>query len=207
MELDPNERVVTEPGAMTSMEAGIDLRAKINGGIFRALLIKLFGSETFFINSYKNISKKSKKLVLSKRYPGEIKASELAHGQTLYLQPGAFIACTKNVTFSLAWAGISSFLARIGLFKIEIKGPGTVWYGAYGAIIKKQVKGSYLIDSGHLLSYSKHLELSTKLAGGIFSSFFGGEGLILKVKGEGTIELQTRSVGSFVSWLNPKFWS
>jgi uncharacterized protein (AIM24 family) len=43
------------------------------------------------------------------------------------------------------------------------------------------------------------------LAGGIFSSLFGGEGLVLKLKGNGKIKLQTRSLGGLAGWLNPRF--
>jgi len=64
----------------------------------------------------------------------------------------------------------------------------------------------FIVDSGHLLSYPEGMKLKIKLSGGIFSSFFSGEGLVLKLIGSGKIKLQTRSLGGLAGWLNPKFW-
>jgi hypothetical protein len=43
-----------------------------------------------------------------------------------------------------------------------------------------------------------------QLAGGLFSSIFGGEGLVTRVVGHGRIVIQTRSVSGLASWINPK---
>jgi uncharacterized protein (AIM24 family) len=48
------------------------------------------------------------------------------------------------------------------------------------------------------------MKLKVQLAGGIFSSFFGGEGLVTRVEGVGQIVIQTRSLSGLAGWLNPK---
>jgi len=93
-----------------------------------------------------------------------------------------------------------------GLFRLKIYGTGTVWYGAFGSIVEKEVNGTYIVDSGHLLSYPPSIKLRIQLSGGIFSSFFSGEGLVLRLEGSGKIKLQTRSIGGLAGWLNPRFW-
>lgn len=206
LDLEPGEGVRTEPGAMASMDTGIDLMANFNGGFFAGLLIKFLGSESLFINTFKNMSNQTKRLVLSKNSPGEIVEQELS-GETLFIQPGAFIAGTAGIKYKLSWAGISSWLAGEGLFRLRVHGNGTLWYGAYGAVVEREVKGEYIVDSGHLLSYPEDMGYKIKLSGGIFSSFFGGEGLVLKMVGHGKIKLQTRSIGGLAGWLNPRFWS
>ena len=87
-----------------------------------------------------------------------------------------------------------------------MRGNGIVFYGAYGAVVEKEVNGEYIVDSGHLLSYPKNIKLNIKLSGGIFSSIFSGEGLVLKLTGQGKIKLQTRSIQGVASWLNSKFF-
>ncbi|MEC9284205.1 MAG: TIGR00266 family protein [Bdellovibrionota bacterium] len=202
--LDPGQGVRTEPGAMASMDAGIDVMANMNGGFFTAILMFFFGKESFFINTFKNLSQNPQKLVVSKCSPGEIVEHKL-EGETLFLQPGAFVAGSAGVKYKLSWAGISSWLAREGLFRIRCYGTGTVWYGAYGAVVEREIDGEYIVDSGHLLSYGEEMSYTIKMSGGIFSSIFGGEGLVLKMQGKGTIRLQTRSVGGLAGWLNPRF--
>lgn len=204
VELDPKEALISEPGAMSSMDYGIDLKSRLNGGIFRALILKFLGKESLFINRFYNTEEESQTLFLTQKFPGQI-CSEEIDGEPLYIQPGAFIACTQGVKFSLRWAGFSSWLGGEGLFRLLIRGKGTVWYGAYGAVIEKQILGEYIVDNGHLLSYPKEMKLSIQLAGGIFSSLFGGEGLVLKLSGTGKVKLQTRSLGGLAGWLNPRF--
>lgn len=204
--LPPNKSITTEAGAMASMDKDIDLSTRFNGGFFNALILKIFGKETIFINTLKNTSNREQTLYLTQPTPGEIVQVDLK-GEDLYIQPGSYVASTPGITFGLRWAGFSSWLAREGLFRIQISGRGTVWYGAFGAVVEKEVNGEYIVDSGHLLSYPPNMQLQIKLSGGIFSSFFGGEGLVLKLIGKGKIKIQTRSIGGLAGWLNPRFWS
>lgn len=204
-DLSPGDTLVTEAGAMASMGSGIDLRSGLNGNLLSALLIKFFGSETLFINRFRNVSKDVQSIVLTNPTPGEIICAEL-NNEHLYLQAGAFIASTEGIRFRLRFAGFSSWMAGEGLFRLLVSGTGKVWYGAFGAIVPRQVHGSYIVDSGHLLSYPTGMKLKIQLSGGLFSSFFGGEGFVLRLEGQGTIQLQTRSLGGLAGWLNPKFW-
>lgn len=204
VKLKPGEEIITEPGAMASMDAGVDLRTKINGHVFRALTIKFLGKESIFINRLTNNTQKDASVVLTQPTPGEIDQVAL-NGGSLYLQPGAFLACTSGVKFGLRWAGITSWMAGEGLFRLKISGHGTCWYGAYGSIVEKKVVGSYLIDNGHLLSYPTHMKLKLQLAGGLVGSFLGGEGFVARIEGNGIIKMQTRSIGGLAGWLNPKF--
>lgn len=203
--LVPGESIVTESDAMSSMAADLDLRTRTNGGFFTALMRKLLGGETFFINRFVNNSKGSRKLTLVQPTPGGIRCRELDN-TTLYLQPGAFLACTEGVTLGLKWAGLVSWIAREGLFKLAISGNGKVWYGAYGALLEKEIDGEYIVDTSHLVAYDPGITLKLQLAGGIFSSLFGGEGLVTRVVGKGRIVVQTRSLEGLAGWTNPKFW-
>lgn len=203
--LKPNESITTESGAMASMGSGVDLRSRFNGGFFKALIIKFLGKESMFINTLTNTADTEQDVYVTQPTPGEIVHAELKN-ETLFIQAGAYIASSKGIKFKLSWAGFSSFLAREGLFRIRVFGTGHVWYGAYGAVVEKEVNGEYIVDSGHLLAYPEDMQLKIQLAGGIFSSFFSGEGFVLRLEGSGTIKLQTRSLGGVAGWLNPKFW-
>jgi len=205
IELAPGETVIAESDAMSSMAADLDLSTKLNGGVIGALLRKYLGGETAFINQFKNNGRAPMALTLVQPTPGDIVAREL-RGETLYLQPGAFLAMTVGVKLSLKWAGLVSWVAREGLFKIAVSGNGTVWYGAYGALLEREIDGEYIIDTAHLVAYEEGISLRLQMAGGIFSSLLGGEGLVTRVSGRGKVVIQTRSLPGLAGWLNPKFW-
>jgi uncharacterized protein (TIGR00266 family) len=128
----------------------------------------------------------------------------LGENDSISVESGAYICSTPDVRFSLRFAGFTSFIAREGLFKIDLHGPGTVWFGSYGAVEERTVQGEMIVDSGHLIAYDPGVRLKLQLSNGIFGSFFGGEGLVTRVEGNGRIFIQTRSVPGLASWSNSK---
>lgn len=204
VDLEPGEAIIAESDAMSSMAAALDLKASFNGGFFKGLLRKFFGGESLFINEFKNNTDKQCRLTLVQACPGEIRAMTL-NGESFCLQPGAFLACTPGVKLGLQWAGLVSAIAREGLFRLIVSGNGTIWYGAYGALLEREIDGEYIVDTSHLVAYEPTIKLKLQLAGSIFSSIFGGEGLVTRVMGQGKIIIQTRSLSGLTGWVNPKF--
>lgn len=203
VKLAPGEKVIAESDAMSSMAADLDMRAKFNGGFFIALLRKFLVGETIFINHFSNNTQGERGLTLVQPTPGGVRCLELDNS-TFYLQPGAFLACTGEVRLGVKFAGFVSWLAREGLFRIVVSGTGKVWYGAYGALLEREIDGEYIVDTSHLVGYTPGIALKLQLAGGIFSSLLGGEGLVTRVVGKGRIVIQTRSLSGLASWINPK---
>ena len=205
VDLSPGETIYSESGAMTSMSADLDLKAKMNGGFFSALFKRLLGNESFFIGQFTNNTDGQRRLTLTQATPGQIHELDL-NDSSICMQPGAYLASTEGVHLGIRWAGITSFIAREGLFKLVASGTGKLWFGAYGGLIEHQVSGEFIVDSGHLVAYDPKIKLRLQLSGGIFSSFFGGEGLVTRLNGSGRVFLQSRSLSGLTDWINPKLW-
>jgi len=203
VDLEPGESIVAESDAMSSMHADLDMKTRTNGGFFKAFLRKFFGGESFFINEFVNNTDGPRRVTLVMSTPGDIRELEL-HGNSLCFQPGAYVASTTGVKLGLRWAGFRSWISKEGLFKLVVSGEGKAFYGAYGVLIEKEVDGEYIVDTSHLVSYEPQLKLKLQMAGGIFSTFFGGEGLVSRLEGKGKIVIQTRSLSGLASWLNPR---
>lgn len=203
LRLAPGESVVAESDAMSTMSTNIEMRAKLNGGFFGGLMRKFLGSESLFINTFSNTSQSVASMTLVQPYPGDLRCADI-DGNELFMQPGAFVACTPDVKLKLTWAGFKSWLAKEGLFRFRVSGQGKVWYGAYGALLARELDGEAIVDTSHLVSYEPGVKLNIQLAGGIFSSFFGGEGLVTRISGKGHYVIQSRSMESLGGWLKPK---
>jgi uncharacterized protein (TIGR00266 family) len=193
------DRIVSESGAMASMSSAITLSTRWNGGFIAAILRRLFGGESLFVNEFTTESRGE--LVLTQSTPGDMECLTL-NGNAMYLQPGAFVACDPTVELGLSYAGIRSWLAREGLFRLRVSGTGRVWIGAYGAIVAKELEGEYVVDSSHLVAYEPSVQLSLGFAGSLLSSLLSREGLVLRLRGPGRIYLQTRSVEGLAAWVN-----
>jgi len=208
VDLEPGEKVTAESGAMQSMSADLDLKAHLNGGFFSALGKKWFGGESLMASSYINATSGTRRVTLAQDVPGELCRRDLAEGEELCLQRGAWLASFGNVAVRTVWAGFASWFVGEGLVKLLAVGKdggGTVWYGAYGGIIERQVDGELFVDNGYLVAYEKSLKLKVSLPGGLFTSMFGGEGFVTRVVGSGRVWIQTRSIKGLAAWLNPKF--
>ncbi|MBD90741.1 MAG: TIGR00266 family protein [Deltaproteobacteria bacterium] len=199
-ELGPGDSITAESDAMASMDSDVEMTTGFNGGFLLGLLLKFFGGESLFVNTFRTLKEKAQ-LVLTQGTPGDIQEVDL-QGQTLLLQPGAFIAATSGIKIGVGWAGFASFIGREGLFRLKVSGTGKVWFGAYGGIFERDVDREYVVDTGHLVAYEPTISLKMALAGGIFSSFFSGEGLVSRVQGQGRIYLQSRSMDGLAAWTN-----
>jgi len=201
--LEPGESITAESDAMSSMSADLDMVTKFNGGFFSGLCKKFLGGESLFINQFVNNTDAARVVTLVQATPGDVNRLDL-EGGSLCLQPSAYLASTSGIKLGLRWAGLASFIGREGLFKLVVSGTGTVWYAAYGALLDRYVDGEFIVDTSHLVAYEPQLKLKVQLAGGLFSSFFGGEGLVTRVQGKGRITIQTRSLQGLRGWLNPR---
>jgi len=199
--LAPGESIIAESDAMASMTSNTSLTAKFNGGFLRGLLLKFLGGESLFVNLFKSNNSEPAEVVLTSNTPGDMVAVELNDSELL-IQPGSFIACTVGLSLAIGWAGFASWIAKEGLFRLKIRGTGTVWIGAYGSIFEKNISSEYVVDTSHIVAYEPSVSLRAGLAGGFFSSIFSGEGLVSRLRGPGKVYLQSRSMSGLASWTN-----
>lgn len=206
IDLEPGESVYAEADAMSSMAAELDMDTMFNGGFISGLLKKFLGGESLFVNKFTNNTSSTKRVTLVQATPGEVRQVELnaASDEGICLQPGAYIASTPDIKLGIKWAGFASLIAREGLFKLMITGSGSLWYGAYGGLVEKDIDGEFIVDTAHLVAYHPSLKLKVQLAGGIIASFFSGEGLVTRVEGKGRVTLQSRSLSGLAGWVNPR---
>lgn len=205
MTLQPGESLTAEAGAMVGMDGKISMKTSFSGGFFSGLIKKFLGGESLFVNTFTNKTNQPLQVVLSQSAIGDIVAVELHSGQQLCFQPGAYIASSKKVKLGVGWAGFASWFAREGLFKLKVTGPGLVFFGAYGGISQKQITQEFIVDNGHLVAYEPGIKMSVGLAGGLFGSLTSGEGFINKLRGNGMVYLQSRSINGLVRFLSPKY--
>ncbi len=204
MQLQPGERLTAEAGSMASMDGAMQMITAFSGGFFPALLKTFLGGESLFVNTFYNQSDRPLDLVLTQSTVGDIIRLELKAGESICLQPGAYIAHMGGVTMQVQWAGLKSWLSGEGLFKLKLQGPGLLFFGAYGGITERRVQGDLIVDTGHLVAYSPQLKMNIQLAGGLMGSITSGEGLVNRMTGQGKVYLQSRSIGGLVNFLRPR---
>ena len=201
LEMDPSDKVRTEAGAMVGMSGNLAIETKVYGGFFKALFRKLFGGESVFQNTYSPQGGPGK-LILSPTLPGQIVHVPLQNG-TLILQGSSFLACSPEIAMKTKYGGLKSMVSGEGLFLLELKGTGDLWFNAYGNIVPIDVDGEYIVDTGHIVAFEPTLNFKVSRIGGLKSTLLSGEGFVARFNGKGKLYIQSRTVSSLLGWLTP----
>jgi uncharacterized protein (TIGR00266 family) len=204
IKLGPNEEVRVEGGSMVSMNADVTLETKAEGGLLKSLARSVLGGESFFINTYKS-AERGGEVNVAPSLPGDMIALNM-QGETLMVQSGSFVACEKNIALDTAWGGAKTFFASEGLIMLRASGSGLLVLSSYGAIHEMNLGAGekYTVDTGHLVAFSANIGFQVRKVGGLKSTLFSGEGLVVDLTGPGRVLMQTRSTDAFLSWLIPK---
>jgi len=197
--LDQGQSIICESGAMAAMDSDLKLDTQMMGGFFPALWRKMVAGESLLSGVYTS-QRSGSRLWLSPSIPGQVVAYSLA-GRSLLLTSGSFLACEGGVKLGTRFGGLKAMFSGEGMFFIEASGNGTLWFNSYGSIIERQVEGELIVDTGHVVAWEPGLSWTVTGMGNLFSTFFSGEGLVLKFSGSGKVWLQTRSVSGLASWL------
>jgi uncharacterized protein (TIGR00266 family) len=203
-QLEPNEPIQVEAGSMVGMSTGVQVETKARGGLLKSLARSMLGGESFFINTYR-ASERGGRVMLAPTLPGDIVVRHL-EGEALLVQSGSYVASSDGVDVSTKWGGAKTFFAREGLILLKVTGAGTLVLSSYGAIEEMALAEgeSFTVDTGHLVAFSDHLGFKVRRVGGLKSTLFSGEGLVVDLTGPGHFWLQTRSEDAFLTWLIPK---
>lgn len=201
-DLQQDEKMIAEAGAMVAMTSNIKMKTSSRGGILKGLKRAVLGGESFFQNTYWPEGGPGK-IHFAAGAPGDIIHTTLAEGQTMFMMSTAFICCSESVQLDTKWGGAKGFFSGVGLFLLKATGPGDLFMTAYGAVHPVNVQGSYIVDTGHIVAFPETVQYHIRKVGGIKSLFFSGEGIVAEFNGEGTVWLQTRNGNSLANFLHP----
>lgn len=203
IKLQPHETIRVEGGAMVSMTAGTSIETKAAGGILKSLARTVLGGETFFMNTFRAPAGGGE-ITVAPALPGDVMVRQLRN-ESFMVQSGAYLASEEAINVDTAWGGAKTFFASEGLIMLRCSGSGSLIFSSYGAIHEKTLAAGekYIVDTGHLVAFTEGMGFNVQRIGGIKSTLFSGEGLVVELTGPGTAFLQTRSQDAFLKWLIP----
>ncbi|MDF9800415.1 uncharacterized protein (TIGR00266 family) [Catalinimonas alkaloidigena] len=218
VELDPNETVIAEAGAMVYMDNGIQFETKMgdgsnpNQGFFGKLLSagsRMLTGESVFMTHFTHRGHGKAKVAFSAPYPGTVIPIDLSemYDYSLTVQKDAFLCAalgTKvNITFNRKLG--SGLVGGEGFILQKLQGDGRAFIHAGGTIIEKQLNNETLrVDTGCVVAFEPSINFDVQSAGGLKSMIFGGEGLFLAtLSGTGRVWLQSMPLRKLIAALAP----
>jgi len=197
--LQEGEVCTTESGAMIAMSGNMDITTsthkKGKGGILKAIK-RMVAGESLFLNHFEPKGG-SGELWLGTALAGDMVSLTLDN-ENLIVQGSSFLACEEGIDIDLGWQGFKSILSGESVFWVNLKGQGKIVLSSFGAIYPIEVDGDYIVDTGHIVAFNETLDFSiTKAGSSWLHSIIGGEGLVCKFSGKGTVWCQSHNPVSF----------
>jgi uncharacterized protein (TIGR00266 family) len=217
VELDPNETVIAEAGAMVYMEQGIAFEVKMgdgsqpNQGMMGKLLqagSRLITGESLFLTHFTNRGNGKSRVAFSAPYPGTIIPVDLRSvGNTLIVQKDGFLCAAFGTKMSVTLnrkIGTGLFGGE-GFIMEKLEGDGKAFIHAGGTVIERQLNNETLrIDTGCVVAFEPTIDFDIETTGSLKSMVFGGEGIFLAtLRGTGKVWLQSMPIRKLIRALAP----
>lgn len=206
--LDANESVNCEKGAMSWMSPNMQMSTNAGGSIGKAFS-RVFSGESMFQNTYTAMGGAGM-IAFASSFPGEIKAFEVTPDKPIVAQKSAFLAASSSVEMSIFFQKKigAGFFGGEGFIMQRFAGNGAVLLEFDGSIVEYDLAQgqSLMIDTGHLAAMEGTVSVDIETVKGVGNVLFGGEGLFnTRITGPGHVWLQTMPVSAVASALAPFF--
>jgi uncharacterized protein (TIGR00266 family) len=205
VQLQPEQSILAEAGAMVSMSANVELQSEMKGGFFGALK-RAAGGESAFVSTFTARGGPGE-VCFAPGSPGDIAALELRN-QSFFVQSSSYLAGDAALTVDTRWGGAKNFFGGEGLFVLQVSGSGLLLLSSFGAIHSKRLQPGerYVVDTGHLVAWEGTTQYTLrKAAAGFWRSMMSGEGIVSEFTGPGEILIQTRNLEAFAGLMKPFF--
>ena len=205
IQLQAEQSILAEAGAMVSMSANVELQSQMKGGLMGALK-RAVGGESAFVSTFTARGGPGE-VSFAPGAPGDIAAIEMSN-QMFMVQSSSYLAGDASLTVDTKWGGAKTFFGGEGLFVMQVSGTGLLLLTSFGAIHRRTLKPGerYVVDTGHLVAWEASMQYSLrKAASGFFRTMLSGEGIVAEFIGPGELLIQTRNLAAFAGLLKPFF--
>ena len=203
--LQAEQSIQAEAGAMVSMSANVELQSQMKGGLFGAIK-RAAGGESAFVSTFTSRGGPGE-VTFAPGAPGDIAAIEMTN-QSFFVQSSSYLAGDASLSVDTKWGGAKSFFGGEGLFVMLVQGQGLLLVSSFGAIHRKLLRAGerYVVDTGHLVAWEGTTQYTLrKAAAGFFRSMMSGEGIVAEFTGPGELLIQTRNLAALAGLLKPFF--
>ena len=201
--LDQNETITAEAGALTYMDPTIEAHTRKREQSFLGSLgLSIIGGQSFWVNDY-TATNTSGEVGFVSAPVGDIEMLEVKPNQGYIIQKSAYIASTQGIDLDVKWEGFTKGLFGQGLFMLKVTGNGQLFINTFGAIDTHTLKQgqTLIVDNFHLVAFSDTCSYKVTKFGGLKETLLGGEGLVTQITGPGDVHIQTKNIKEFVDWL------
>jgi len=217
IELDPQETVIAEAGAMLYMREGVEFETKMGDGSnpsqgffgkLGSMASRAISGESLFMTHFTNRGFGKTQVAFAAPYPGTIIPIDLPKvGGSLIVQKDGFLCAALGTKISMHFNKKlgAGFFGGEGFILQKIQGDGLAFVHAGGTLIEHHLQNETLrVDTGCVVAFEESIDFSIETSGGLKSMMFGGEGIFLStLRGTGKVWLQSMPFSKLVHAISP----
>ena len=197
VELQPNQVVYSDAGAMSWMTSTVNMSTKAGGGLGGILKRAVSGATVFIIDF--SAAGAPGQVSFSTDFPGKVLPIELDAGQSVIMHKHAFLAAEKSVGLDVFFTRKlgAGFFGGEGFILQKLTGPGIAYAELDGDAVEYQLKAGEVmrVEPGHVAMFEASVAFDIQMVKGIANILAGGEGLFLAtLTGPGRIWLHSMTV-------------
>ncbi len=205
IQLDQDETIQSQGGAMRYMTGNVTMEAKMKGGLFKGLK-RAFSGESMFLLDY-TAHGGTGIVGLGGFAPGKIVDLDISQGSWLVQKTG-FLGSELGVDLDIAFQKKlgSMFFGGEGLILEKLSGKGIAFVAACGDfnIVDLKPGEKYKVSTSNAVAWQESVQYDIEAAGGIKTALFGGEGLfVTTLTGPGKIIIQSMTLPDLAASLIP----
>lgn len=208
--LEPGETIVAEPGELSWMTPGVQLRTSTATagarGLWGAVTRAMAGGGLFMTEFSAPAGRGA--VAFAAKVPGAILPIEVMPGAGYLVHRHGFLCGTAGIELGIGFqrslgAGI---FGGSGFIMQRLAGSGTAWVELGGEIVTHELAAGeeLLVHPGHVGMFEERVGFDITTIRGITNALFGGDGLFLvRLTGPGTVWLQTLTMPALAHALSP----
>jgi uncharacterized protein (TIGR00266 family) len=203
--LKRGETIQSQSGAMKWMDASVQMRTSMAGGLGGFLKRKISG-ESGFLN-YFDAQEDGSRIAFGHTFPGNILPLDVSK-VSIICQRRAFLCAESTVDMDIIFQRRlgTGFFGGEGFILQELKGSGIAFVEIDGECLNLDLTAgqSVKVETGAVGMYESTVKMNIEMVKGFSNVLFGGEGLFLTtLTGPGRIWLQTMPIQSMVAEMSP----
>lgn len=194
VELQPNQVVFSDTGAMSWMTATVTMNTKGSGGLGGMLKRAVSGASAFIIDFA--AASGAGQVAFTTDFPGKILPVELDAGQSVIMHRHAFLCAEKSVTLDVFFTrklGAGLFGGE-GFILQKLTGPGVAFAELDGDAVEYHLQPGQVmkVEPGHVAMFEGTVTFDIQMVQGMTNMLLGGAGLFLAtLTGPGRIWLHS----------------
>jgi len=209
VKLDQGRSVLANWGTMIWMDSGVVMETWCFGGFCNACCWRPCAGMHICFNKYSGAGT----VAFTFDLPGDILPFAATHENGWILADDAFVCGTPDTIVSGKWPGcLMSLCGGEGFFMATVRaeeGKTCLFYaGGYGQIQRHQVPEGkqFFVHHGLFFAASEQTNFDIGCPGGCKTFIFGGDGLVIKLRGPAVIYTQNRDPEYMRRILQPFDW-